>query len=63
MRDIWEEQRHHVPCIQDPDGVVLYVRTGSSSMGGVTLPVFRCGCGTTGLESYHLHLCRFLTGQ
>ena len=63
MRDIWAEQRRHIPCLQDPEGVELYTRTGSSIMGGIKLPVYRCARGTTGLESFHLHLARFIPGQ
>ena len=66
MAAIWEEQRRHVVCLQDPEEAAcppLYVQTGTSRMGGVTLPVFRCARGTTGLESYHLHLCRFIPGK
>ena len=24
MKDIWKEQKHHVPCLQDPPGFLLY---------------------------------------
>ena len=63
MADIWEEQRRHVPCLQDPEDVQLYVQTGTLTKGGISLPVYRCGRGTTSLESYHLHLCRFIPGK
>ena len=61
MDVIWEEQRRHVVCLQDPEEATcppLYVQTGTFQMNGVALPVYRCARGTTGLESYHLHLCR-----
>ena len=25
MMDIWKEQKHHVPCLQDPPGFSLYI--------------------------------------
>ena len=56
MTDIWEEQKRHIKCIQDPPGIPLYTITGHLNKGGVQLPVFRCARGTTSLESYHLHL-------
>ena len=24
MKDIWKEQKHYVPCLQDPPGFLLY---------------------------------------
>ena len=66
MAFIWEEQRRLVVCLQDPEEAAcppLYVQTGTSGMGVVTPPVYRCARGTTGLESYHLHLCRFIPGE
>ncbi|XP_054643300.1 uncharacterized protein LOC129187709 isoform X2 [Dunckerocampus dactyliophorus] len=62
MTEIWETQRRHLHCIQDPPGVALYTRTGKVTRGGVTLPVLRCARGSTSLESFHLHLCRFIPG-
>ena len=56
--DIWEEQRKHVQCLQDPPNVSLYTVTGTMKKGGVTLPVLRCARGTTSLESFHLHLAK-----
>ncbi|KAF1393394.1 hypothetical protein PFLUV_G00015170 [Perca fluviatilis] len=63
MEEIWSTQRRHLDCIQDPEGVELYAQTGELTKGGVKLPVFRCGRGSTSLESFHLHLCRFIPGQ
>ena len=57
---IWEEEKRHVACIQDPEGVALYTITGRIVKGGIELPVFRCARGTTSLESFHLHLARYL---
>lgn len=62
MEEIWRVQRKHVRCIQDPPGVALYTKTGELTKGGVRLPVFRCGRGSTSLESFHLHLARFIPG-
>ena len=58
MKDIWEEQRHHVKCIQDPPSVQLYTEIARLVKGGVSLPVYRCARGSTSLESFHLHLAR-----
>lgn len=63
MDAIWEVQRKHVRCIQDPPGVVLYTKVRSLGKGGVKLPVYRCGRGSTSLESFHLHLNRFIPGS
>ena len=60
---IWEEQRHHIPCLQDPPNVCLYTITGHITKGGVELPLLRCACGSTSLESFHLHLARFIPGS
>ncbi|XP_031172176.2 uncharacterized protein LOC116061928 isoform X3 [Sander lucioperca] len=59
---IWRVQRKHIKCIQDPPGVSLYIRTGELTKGGVRLPMFRCARGSTSLESFHLHLNRFIPG-
>lgn len=63
---IWEQWRTnkvHVACIQDPPGIPLYQKTGSLKKCGIELPVFRCARGTTSLESFHLHLARFIPGM
>ncbi|XP_051788938.1 uncharacterized protein LOC127529436 [Erpetoichthys calabaricus] len=62
IQDIWKTQRRHLHCIQDPPGVHLYMQTGQLVKGGITLPVFRCARGSTSLESFHLHLDRFIPG-
>ena len=56
----WESQKKHVVCLQDPPGVQLYTKTGSIKKGGVELPVYRCARGSVSLESFHLHLTRFV---
>ncbi|XP_063078737.1 uncharacterized protein LOC134468795 [Engraulis encrasicolus] len=62
MAQQWRLQRRHMGCIQDPPGVDLYTKTGEITRGGVKLPVYRCARGSTSLESFHLHLCRFIPG-
>ena len=59
IMNIWEEQKKHLDCLQDPPGVSLYTMTGSIRKGGVTLPALRCARGTTSLESFLLHLARY----
>ena len=58
MVTIWNEEKRHIQCIQDPPGTALYTVTGHTTKGKVQLPVFRCARGTTLLESFHLHLAR-----
>ena len=62
MQEIWEEQKHHLACLQDPPGVELYTITGHINKGGVRLPVLRCARRSTSLESFHLHLAGFVPG-
>lgn len=59
---IWESQEKDVSCIQDPDDVQLYNKTGTLVKGGVELPVYRCARGSTSLESFHKHLNVFIPG-
>ena len=62
MSAVWEEQKRHVKCIQDPPNLQLYTITGHIQKGGVHLPLLRCARGSTSLESFHLHLARFIPG-
>lgn len=62
-RDVWESQQRHVDCIQDPPNVSLYTQTGTLKKGTKTLPTYRCARGSTSLESFHLHLNRFIPGE
>ncbi|KAK5901446.1 hypothetical protein CgunFtcFv8_026315 [Champsocephalus gunnari] len=62
MSEIIKSQWKHVACIQDLTGVQLYAQTGSSVKGGHRLPTYRCARGSTSLESFHLHLNRFIPG-
>ena len=62
-QEVWEEQKRHVSCVQDPDGVPLYTKVGQLTKGRTLLPVYRCARGTTSLESFHLHLKNFIPGM
>ena len=62
MQHIWRTQKRYVECLQDPPGVLLYTETGSLTKGGVQLKTYRCARGSTSLESFHLHLARFIPG-
>ncbi|XP_063969451.1 uncharacterized protein LOC129281451 isoform X1 [Lytechinus pictus] len=62
IRQIWESEKKHVACIQDPPGVALYTKTGEIVKGSVLLPLVKCARGITSLESFHLHLNRFIPG-
>ncbi|KAJ8034188.1 hypothetical protein HOLleu_20922 [Holothuria leucospilota] len=61
---IWHEQQRHIECIQDPADttIQLYTQTGSLVKGGQRLPIYRCARGSTSLESFHLHINRFIPG-
>lgn len=64
MQAIWQTQRHHLVCIQDPPDVSIYTNKSKDvTKGGVILPVLRCSRGSTSLESFHLHLNRFIPGM
>ncbi len=59
---MWNEQKRHVPCLQDPPGISLYTQTGNLMKGGIKLPVYRCARGSTSLESFHRHIVNFILG-
>ena len=40
-RDMWDSQKRHAVCIEDPPGVTLYTKTGPLKKGTVVLPTFR----------------------
>ncbi|CAH3172185.1 unnamed protein product, partial [Porites evermanni] len=64
IQQIWEEQKQHISCIQhvgDP-AIQLYTQTGTLKKGGVELPIYRCARESTSLESFHLHVHRFIPG-
>ena len=60
---IWELQQKHIACVQDPEGVQLYTKTGAIMKGGIELPVYRCSRGSISLESFHNHLDFFIPGM
>ena len=61
--EILDTEIKHIQCLQDPVGVLLYTKTGSIEKGGILLPVYRCGRGTTSLESFHSHIKNFIPGK
>ena len=60
---VWETQQRHIACIQDPPNIQLYTKISTISKAGVPLNVYRCARGSTSLESFHLHLARFIPGK
>lgn len=62
MAEIWKAQKKHLDCLQDPPGVLLYMQTGIIKKGGHNLKTYRCARGSTSLESFHLHMNRFIPG-
>lgn len=60
---VWEAQKKHVACIQDPKEIQLYFHTGILSKGDMDLPTYQCARGSSSLESFHLHLNRFIPGK
>ncbi|KAK7907602.1 hypothetical protein WMY93_016214 [Mugilogobius chulae] len=62
MEHIWQVQKKHVKCIQDVPDVQLYTAVGTTTVGGKVLTRYRCARGSTSLESFHLHLNRFIPG-
>ena len=60
---LWELRQKHIACIQDPEGVQLYTKTGAIMKGGIELPVYRCSRGSISLESFHNNLDFFIPGM
>ncbi|XP_048840307.1 uncharacterized protein LOC125713326 [Brienomyrus brachyistius] len=60
MDAMWDTQRRHLGCIQDPPGFQLYMETGQLTKGGIVLPTYRYARGSTSLESFHVD--RFIPG-
>ena len=58
MKNIWQEQRHHVKCLHDPPSIQLYTETAREVKGSVSLSVYRCARESTSFQSFHLHLAR-----
>lgn len=63
IQQIWKAQSQHVSCIQDPPGLRLYTQVNTLKKGDIELPVYRCARGSTSLESFHLHMNRFIPGK
>lgn len=61
--EVWNVEKKHVSCLQDPEGLLLYTNVGQLTKGDILLPVYRCGRGTTSLESYHHHAVHFIPGK
>ena len=59
---VWNVQKQHVNCLIDPPDVSLYLKVSETKMGSVMVPVYRCGRGTTSLESFHKHVKEFIPG-
>ena len=63
VSSMWIEKQKHVECIQDPLEIELYTTIGQLKKSHVTLSVFRYVRGSTSVESFHLHLIRFVPGS
>lgn len=59
MARVWQVQQKHLACIQDPPGIELYTRVDASK----ALDVYRCGRGSSSVESFHRHQCTFIPGM
>ena len=63
MERIWDIQQRHIKCLREVENVPLYTEVGTTSKLGVTLTKYRCARGSSSLESFHLHLNRFIPGE
>ena len=63
IEHIWRVQRRDIKCIQDVPDVPLYTDIGSTTVEGIVLTRYRCVRGSTSLESFHLHLNKFIPGE
>ena len=61
LAEIWEEQRRHIQCLQDPQECPSTLSQAMPTRRGKLL-VSRCASGNTLLKSFHLHLARFVPG-
>ena len=52
---IWDEQKMHLDCIQDPAGVQLYTKTDTLKKSGVEVPVYRCTLGSLSKRRFWQH--------
>lgn len=62
--EIWKQEKKHVKCLQDIPDIPIYTIQNyvQKSSNGSKVPVYRCARGTTSLESFHMHLNRFIPG-
>lgn len=60
---VWEAEKHHVRCLQDPNGVMMYVKMVKLTKGNIILPVYWSARGTTLPKSFHLHLNNLIPGK
>ena len=63
IRKIWEEEKKHVPCIQDVEGVNLYRLDHYTSLGTKQIPVYKCVRGTNAVERFHSFSVNFVPGE
>ena len=49
-------------CFYSLIDISLYTIIGHTNKGGIQLPLSPCARGSTSLESFHLHLARFIPG-
>ena len=64
VEEMWSTQKRHIKCIQDVPDCPLYTEVDQVRGGnGIDLPIYRCARGSTSLESFHLHLQRFVPGK
>ncbi|XP_070539241.1 uncharacterized protein [Ptychodera flava] len=58
--NVWETQKKHIDCIQDPPNFQLYLKTGELCKDGMMLPIYQCVRGCTSVESFHDCLNQFI---
>ena len=63
MVEVFNRQKNHIKCIQDPQDISLYTQVGQQKKGKGMLPKFRCARGSTSLEQFHHHINSFIPGQ
>ncbi|KAK7926306.1 hypothetical protein WMY93_008616 [Mugilogobius chulae] len=59
MKKVWEEQRKHIPCLQTPPGLSLYIKMRTVQKGGRMLPVYQCARGPAFMNKFNQHMDRF----
>ncbi|CAL9685387.1 unnamed protein product [Knipowitschia caucasica] len=56
---VWEDQRRHLPCLQNPPGLTLYTKTKTEKKGGRMLPVYQCARGKEFMKRFSQHMKKF----